>query len=112
MILLQRLSVWLAASVLAVTLTGCGYNDIQSADEATRSAWSEVINQYQRRSDLIPNLVNTVKGYAEQEREVMVRVTEAPARVGQVSADPSAAGAPLPFDAVAVNCGICLSLPL
>ena len=66
-------------------LSGCGYNQIQQKDEATKAAWSEVLNQYKRRSDLIPNLVNTVKGYAAQERDVLIRVTEARARVGQVN---------------------------
>jgi LemA protein len=74
---------------VALGLTGCGYNDIQVADESTKSAWSEVLNQYQRRSDLIPNLVNTVKGYAAQEKDVFVQVTEARSRVGQIKVDPS-----------------------
>ena len=71
----------------AVVLTGCGYNDIQSTDEATKQTWAEVLNQYQRRADLIPNLVNTVKGYAQQELEVFTRVTEARSKVGQISVD-------------------------
>jgi len=75
--------------LVAAGLAGCGYNDIQRAEEATKSAWSEVLNQYQRRADLIPNLVNTVKGFAEQEREVFTRVTEARSRVGQIRVDPS-----------------------
>ena len=80
----------LALVVAAVSgLSACGYNDIQSADEATKSAWSEVLNQYQRRADLIPNLVNTVKGFADQEKEVLTRVTEARSRVGQVQVNPS-----------------------
>jgi LemA protein len=74
---------------LPAALAGCGYNDIQGADEATRSAWSEVLNQYQRRADLVPNLVATVRGYADQEREVLVRITEARARVGQVTVNPA-----------------------
>jgi LemA protein len=82
----NRLMLWIA---VAVGLTGCGYNDIQVADETTNSAWSEVVNQYQRRADLIPNLVNTVKGFAEQEKEVLLGVTEARSRVGQVRVDPS-----------------------
>jgi len=77
-----------AALVLAAGLAGCGYNDIQAKDEATKSAWSEVLNQYQRRADLIPNLVNTVKGFADQEREVFIRVTEARSRVGQIQVNP------------------------
>ena len=69
---------------LLALLSGCGYNQIQQKDEATKAAWSEVLNQYKRRADLIPNLVNTVKGYAAQEREVLIRVTEARAKVGQI----------------------------
>jgi LemA protein len=78
----------LLAALLAAGLSGCGYNDIQASDEGTKSAWSEVLNQYQRRADLIPNLVNTVKGFAEQEKEVFTRVTEARSRVGQIQVNP------------------------
>lgn len=79
------------ASMLAssLSLSGCGYNQIQTTDESTKSAWAEVTNQYQRRFDLIPNLVNTVKGYAQQEKDVLVQVTEARAKVGQIKVDPS-----------------------
>jgi LemA protein len=70
-------------AVAAMLLSGCGYNTIQVQDEATKSAWSEVVNQYQRRADLIPNLVNTVKGFAAQEQAVLVGVTEARARATQ-----------------------------
>ncbi|TPG08638.1 LemA family protein [Rhodanobacter glycinis] len=75
--------------LLAVSLTGCGYNTIQKQDEAVKAAWSEVLNQYQRRADLVPNLVNTVKGYAQHEEKVFVEVTNARAKVGslQVNAD-------------------------
>ncbi len=75
-----------AALAGSLLLGGCGYNQFQELDEANRSAWSEVVNQYQRRADLIPNLVNTVKGFADQERQVLTQVTEARARVGQVQA--------------------------
>ena len=74
---------------LAATLSGCGYNTLQSTDEQIKAAWSEVLNQYQRRADLVPNLVNTVKGFAEQEKEVLTRVTEARARVGSMQATPA-----------------------
>lgn len=74
--------------VLALTLGGCGYNSLQSADEQVKSGWSEVLNQYQRRADLVPNLVNVVKGYASHEREVLTRVTEARARVGSTTPSP------------------------
>lgn len=66
----------------------CGYNTIQVQDEQVKAAWSEVINMYQRRADLIPNLVNTVKGYAAQEKEVLIEVTRARASVGSVQATP------------------------
>ncbi|HTL49511.1 MAG TPA: LemA family protein [Steroidobacteraceae bacterium] len=69
-------------------LTGCGYNTIQSQDEAVKAAWSEVVNQYQRRADLIPNLVNTVKGYAAQESSVLIGVTEARARATSIQVTP------------------------
>jgi len=69
-------------------LTGCGYNTIQSQDEAVKAAWSEVVNQYQRRADLIPNLVNTVKGYAAQESSVLIGVTEARARATAIQVTP------------------------
>ena len=86
--MMLRLTAALAVAA-ALVLGGCGYNDIQSRDEQTKSAWSEVLNQYQRRADLIPNLVNTVKGYAAQERDVLTAVTEARSRVGQVQVNPS-----------------------
>src|SRR5512136_587442 len=69
--------------LMAMLLSGCGYNTIQVQDEQTKSAWSEVINQYQRRADLIPNLVNTVKGFAAQEQAVLIGVTEARAKATQ-----------------------------
>ena len=72
----------------AALLSGCGYNNLQTQDEQVKSAWSEVINQYQRRADLIPNLVNTVKGYAAQEQTVLIGVTEARAKVGSIQATP------------------------
>src|SRR6202034_2990208 len=75
-----------AAAVLG--LSGCGYNNLQQQDEAVKAAWSEVVNQYQRRADLIPNLVNTVKGYAAQEQRVLVGVTEARAKVGSIQVTP------------------------
>ncbi|MBT2143310.1 MULTISPECIES: LemA family protein [unclassified Rhodanobacter] len=75
--------------LLAFGLSGCGYNAIQKQDEAVKAAWSEVLNQYQRRADLVPNLVNTVKGYAQHEEKVFIEVTQARAKVGslQVNAD-------------------------
>lgn len=73
---------------LTALLTGCGYNTLQSQDEQIKAAWSEVLNQYQRRADLVPNLVNVVKGAAAQEREVLDAVVEARSRVGAIQATP------------------------
>ncbi len=73
---------------LAALLSGCGYNTLQSSDEQIKAAWSEVLNQYQRRADLVPNLVNVVKGAAAQEREVLDAVVEARSRVGAIQATP------------------------
>ena len=70
---------------LAALLSGCGYNSIQQKDEAVKAGWSEVLNQYKRRADLIPNLVKTVQGYADQEAKVLTDVTNARARVGQIN---------------------------
>ncbi len=75
---------WMAAVVLAVSLSGCGYNTMQSQDEAANAAWSKVLNQYQRRAELVPNLVATVQGYAKHEKEVLTEVTEARAKVASV----------------------------
>ena len=75
---------WMVAMVLAVSLSGCGYNTMQSQDEAANAAWSKVLNQYQRRDQLVPNLVATVQGYAKHEKEVLTEVTEARAKVGSV----------------------------
>lgn len=75
--------------MLAGWLSGCGINNIPTYDEQVKAAWSQVENQYQRRADLIPNLVNTVKGYASHEREVLVDVTEARAKVGSIQVDGS-----------------------
>jgi len=71
--------------LLASLLGGCGYNQIQQKDEAVKAGWSEVINQYKRRADLIPNLVNTVKGYASHEERVLTEVTQARAKVSQIN---------------------------
>ena len=75
---------WMVAMVLAVSLSGCGYNTMQSQDEAANAAWSKVLNQYQRRDQLVPNLVATVQGYAKHEKEVLTEVTEARAKVASV----------------------------
>ena len=81
----MRLFRLVTAIALIAMLSGCGYNQIQTNDEAVKAQWSEVLNQYQRRADLVPNLVNTVKGYASQEERVLTEVTNARARVGSVS---------------------------
>jgi LemA protein len=87
----------LAATFVALFLSGCGYNDLQRQDEQIKAAWSEVINQYQRRSDLVPNLVATVKGYAAQEQTIFIQVAEARASVGSIKATPELINDPAAF---------------
>src|SRR5687768_8999376 len=81
---------WIVSFILATTalLGGCGYNTLQQQDEGVKAAWSEVVNQYQRRADLIPNLVNTVKGFAAQEQQVLIGVTEARAKATSMQVTP------------------------
>ena len=86
-----------AAAFVALVLSGCGYNDLQRQDEQIKAAWSEVINQYQRRTDLVPNLVNTVKGYAAQEQTIFIQVAEARASVGSIKATPELINDPAAF---------------
>jgi len=90
---------WRATLLTAVllTLAGCGYNSLQQKDEGVKAAWSEVVNQYQRRADLIPNLVNTVKGYAAQEQRVLIGVTEARAKVSSIQVTPEVLNNPQLF---------------
>jgi LemA protein len=85
------------ALVTAVLLQGCGYNALQRSDEQIKAAWAEVINQYQRRSDLIPNLVNTVAGFAAQEQQVLLGVASARAKVGSIQATPELINDPQAF---------------
>ena len=82
--------IWLLFLIFLSTLalSGCGYNSLQSTDEQIKASWAEVLNQYQRRTDLVPNLVNTVKGYAAQEQAVLLGVTNARAKVGSIQATP------------------------
>ena len=89
----------LAVAMVAATmlLSGCGYNTLQRSDEQIKAAWAEVVNQYQRRSDLIPNLVNTVKGFAAQEQQVLLGVTNARAKVGSIQATPELVNDPQAF---------------
>ena len=88
----MRKLLWIAAAVL--TLSGCGYNEFQTKDEQVKAAWSEVINQYKRRADLIPNLVATVQGYAQQEKDVLIGVTQARAKATSVNVTPDQASDP------------------
>jgi LemA protein len=87
----------LLAIVAMLSLGGCGYNDLQRQDEGIKAAWSEVLNQYQRRADLVPNLVSTVKGYAAQEERVLTEVTNARASVGSIKATPELINDPAAF---------------
>ena len=80
-----------------LTLSGCGYNSMQAGDQQIKAAWAEVVNQYQRRSDLIPNLVNTVKGFAAQEQQVLLGVTNARSKVGSIQATPELVNNPQAF---------------
>jgi LemA protein len=81
---MKKLGLSIFALLLVLSLTGCGYNQFQSLDEEAKASWSEVLNQYQRRADLVPNLVNVVKGYAAHEKEVLTEVADARARVGSI----------------------------
>jgi LemA protein len=91
-------SFWtLLLALVTISLPGCGYNTLQATDEQIKSSWAEVVNQYQRRADLIPNLVNTVKGFALQEKEVLLGVTNARARVGSIQATPELINNPEAF---------------
>ena len=87
-----------AALSLSVTLSGCGYNDFQRLDEKTKSAWSEVLNQYQRRADLVPNLVSTVKGEANFEQETLTKVIEARSKATSIQATPELINDPEAFN--------------
>jgi LemA protein len=79
---------WLMTFFMLLTLSGCGYNTLQSTDEDIKASWGEVLNQYQRRADLIPNLVNVVKGYAAHEKDVLTQIAQARASVGSIQASP------------------------
>jgi len=85
------------AAALAASLSGCGYNTMQAGDQRIKAAWAEVLNQYQRRADLIPNLVETVKGFAGQEQAVLLGVTNARAKVGSIQATPELVNDPQAF---------------
>ncbi len=85
------------ALLIALTLSGCGYNTLQSTDEQIKASWAEVLNQYQRRADLVPNLVNVVKGFAAQEKDVLLGVTNARSRIGSIQATPELINDPEAF---------------
>mgnify|MGYP001481546814 CR=1 FL=1 len=87
----------LLALLATLSLSGCGFNAMQAQDEQIKAGWAEVLNQYQRRADLVPNLVNVVKGYASHEKEVLTRVTEARAQVGSIKATPELINDPEAF---------------
>ncbi|MGH8511570.1 MAG: LemA family protein [Gammaproteobacteria bacterium] len=87
---------WVMAALTAL-LSGCGYNAMQAQDEQIKAAWAEVVNQYQRRADLVPNLVNVVKGFAQQEKDVLLGVTNARAKVGSIQATPELVNDPAAF---------------
>jgi LemA protein len=100
----KPLQIFFALSALLV-LSGCGINNIPTFDEALNGRWSEVQNQYKRRADLVPNLVSTVEGFATQEREVLLQVTEARTRVSQMSISPEMLSDPSAFEAFQANQG-------
>lgn len=83
--------------LLVLALSGCGYNTFQTLDEETKASWSEVLNQYQRRADLVPNLVETVKGYAAHEKEVLTEVADARSKVGSLQVTPEVLNDPEAF---------------
>jgi LemA protein len=94
---LLRVGAWVGLLGALALLSGCGYNRIQQQDESVKAAWSEVLNQYQRRADLVPNLVRTVQGFAAQEQKVLLGVTQARARVGSIQATPELVNDPQAF---------------
>jgi LemA protein len=91
----QLVTVGVVGATLA--LSGCGYNDMAQGDQGVKAAWSEVVNQYQRRADLVPNIVNTVKGYAAQEKDVLESVTNARASATSIKATPELVNDPVAF---------------
>ncbi|MBA4110738.1 MAG: hypothetical protein C0487_14225 [Leptothrix sp. (in: Bacteria)] len=93
----QRWLSALATAAIVVSLSGCGYNEFQTLDEQSKSAWSEVLNQYQRRADLIPNVVSTVKGEANFEQETLTKVVEARAKATSIQATPELVNDPAAF---------------
>ena len=94
---MKNLFLKFAVVLMLLTLSGCGYNQFQSLDEEAKASWSEVLNQYQRRADLVPNLVNVVKGYAEHEKEVLTQVAQARSKVGSMQITPEVLNDPEAF---------------
>jgi LemA protein len=94
----SRFMAWWFVVAITLGLTGCGYNDFQRLDEQVKASWSEVLNQYQRRADLIPNIVNTVKGEANFEQETLTKVVEARAKATSIQATPELINNPEAFD--------------
>ena len=94
---MRKLLLSLIVGVVSANLAGCGYNKLQNQDEAVKAAWSEVVNQYQRRADLVPNLVATVKGFAAQEERVLVEVTEARSKATSIQLTPELLNNPEAF---------------
>ncbi len=94
---MNKMLLKISALLLVLNLTGCGYNTFQSLDEEAKAGWSEVLNQYQRRADLVPNLVNVVKGYAEHEKEVLTSVADARSKVGSMQVTPEVLNDPEAF---------------
>jgi LemA protein len=95
--MLNRVLAWAVAALAVLGLSGCGYNQFQTLDEGVKAAWSEVVNQYQRRADLIPNIVNTVKGEANFEQETLTRVIEARAKATSIQVTPETLNNPEAF---------------
>jgi len=105
----HRFLALLALVVAAFTLSGCGYNDFQRLDEQSKAAWSEVLNQYQRRADLVPNIVATVKGEANFEQETLTRVIEARAKATSITVTPETLSNPEAFNSFSrrrANCRV------
>jgi LemA protein len=94
---ISRIAAWLAAALTVLGLSGCGYNDFQRLDEQVKASWAEVLNQYQRRADLIPNIVSTVKGEANFEQETLTKVIEARAKATSIQATPELINDPAAF---------------
>ena len=93
----MRFRLFCVVALVASLLSGCGYNSFQTGDEAVKASWAEVINQYKRRADLVPNLVQTVQGYASHEKDVLTQVTQARASVGGINATPELVNDPEAF---------------